>query len=282
VVLAADERYLPGLLACARGVVDHGGSASLVVFDCGLTASTRQALRAIAGDRRRLELVRPRLDDALLRGARHPPASYVRMLIARHSLAYDRVLYLDVDTVVVGDLAPLLGLDLRGRAVAAVKDFHTPVVSARDGLADWRSLGLPSDAPFFNSGVLLIDLERWREDDVERASIRHMRRYHRLDGNDQHALNAALAGRWRELSPMWNATRYWFKPERRPGRFAGILWQARVVHYVGPHKPWVAGADLPAAEVERFFRILDRTPLAGWRPGTPSRPRDATPRPVAP
>ncbi|MDS7999096.1 glycosyltransferase, partial [Streptococcus pneumoniae] len=72
------------------------------------------------------------------------PIAYARYLISR-LITEDRVVYLDSDIIVNGDLSPLFELSLGDYSLAAVRDV---------------------DGNGFNSGMLVIDCQKWREKDV--------------------------------------------------------------------------------------------------------------------
>jgi lipopolysaccharide biosynthesis glycosyltransferase len=266
IAIAADDTYLPGLLACLHGLARHAAGAEVVIMDCGLSESSRRAARETIADKCRISFQEPQFDVFLLGTEQYPAAMYCRLFLSRHAFVNRRVLYLDADTIILGSLSELLRTPLRDHPIAAVRDYHTPTISAQDGLPDWQELGLDAGLSFFNSGVLLVDLDRWEREKYEHAAVQHARRYQAVSCNDQHALNAAFAGRWHELPPVWNTTRFWFKAERRTHAYANILSEARIVHFIGPHKPWKPGPDIPEAQLDRFFRALDGTTLAGWRP----------------
>ena len=75
-----------------------------------------------------------------------------------------RVLYLDCDTVVVQSIGNLWNLDLKGHVAGAVMEPTIYQVVKQE-------IGLKEQDPYFNSGVLLIDLERWRADGVEKRLL---------------------------------------------------------------------------------------------------------------
>jgi len=59
----------------------------------------------------------------------------------------DRVLYLDCDTVVLGDVRELWEMDLEGQPLAAAVDYGGATVGSEKGLLNYRELGLPAGAP---------------------------------------------------------------------------------------------------------------------------------------
>jgi lipopolysaccharide biosynthesis glycosyltransferase len=266
IAIAADESYLPGLLACLNGVATYAAGAEVIIVDCGLSDYARQAVYATAAERCQISFQEAQIDAFPLGSERYPAAMYCRLFLRRYAFSNQRVLYIDADSIITGSLFDLFEVRLNTCPIAAVRDYHTPTVSSKDGLPDWRELGLDPNVSFFNSGVLLVDLDRWERGNLEEDVLSHARRYSKMSCNDQHALNAALAGQWYELPPVWNATRFWFKEERRTGPYVNILSDARIVHFIGPHKPWRSNPDIPETQLKWFFRALDGTALTGWRP----------------
>ena len=150
---------------------------------------------------------------------------------------YRKVLYLDSDIWIAGrSIGDLFNLDLRNYAVAAVRDSGEIV---RGGSPEWLTykskLGLAAAAPYFNAGILLIDLERFHQRGIGEDAIRYVAGGKYLGGlDDQSALNAVLRGDWLELSPRWNwtfASRDALTRELAP----------EIVHFVGGSKPWNDG-----------------------------------------
>src|ERR1700754_1405959 len=99
---------------------------------------------------------------------------------------------MDVDTLVLGDLGELFTLDLGGRVLAAAIEPSDPTLGSPRGLEHHAEVGLPPDLPYFNAGVLVIDLDRWRADEVGVRAVEHVRRW-APDRMDQDALNVAVA-----------------------------------------------------------------------------------------
>ena len=165
-----------------------------------------------------------------------------------------RCVYVDCDIVFEPDIRELWETDLAGRTVGAILNG-----SAEDSKNNQRRLGL-REPRYFNSGVLLIDLARWRAQRVfERALAAALEVGPRLILHDQDALNLALQSDWTPLPWRWNV--WVIDPELREDTDA-------VFHYMGAPKPWDVDYDRPFGD--RFFKYLDRTPFRGWRPWNPA------------
>jgi lipopolysaccharide biosynthesis glycosyltransferase len=176
-----------------------------------------------------------------------------------------KVLYLDSDLVVLGNVAELWDTELGSRAVLAARDLIAWIGSSR-GVADYQELGIPADAKYFNSGVLLMNLAKWREQRVSSRVFEYLRDHRStIRMEDQEGLNAILFNDWGELPFRWN----WQIPWRmhRLGKKA-MPWKPdettkSIVHFTTDEKPWLPGCDIP--ERRHFFEYLDRTAWAGWR-----------------
>jgi lipopolysaccharide biosynthesis glycosyltransferase len=192
--------------------------------------------------------------------------AYGRLLIPL-LLATDlaKVLYLDSDVVVLGDVAELWDRDIGAQSVLAARDLIACVGSSR-GIADYRELGISPDAKYFNSGVLLMNLSKWRTHQVSSRVFQYIRDHRStIRMEDQEGLNAILFDDWGELPFSWN----WQIPWRmyRRGK-KEMPWNPNertknLVHFTTNEKPWLPGCDIP--ERRYFFEYLDRTAWAGWR-----------------
>jgi lipopolysaccharide biosynthesis glycosyltransferase len=131
------------------------------------------------------------------------PATYIRLFAPVSCADADYVLYLDVDMLVLEDLAPLLNITPHA-TVAAVRDHFQPTFEASQALPGYRTHA-PSRTPYFNAGVLLVDVGAWHRLDVTERALRFLRDYpHHVRFWDQDALNAVLEGDWESLAPEWN------------------------------------------------------------------------------
>lgn len=201
-----------------------------------------------------------------------PPATYIR-LFAGELLPpeVNRVLLLDCDVVVAGDLSHLWQRDLDGNIALAVPDANLTVV----GLADcgmFRTLGVGPQRPYFNAGVLLVDLDLWRAEAVGSRAFDLCRRHQGAFGwADQCLLNAALAGRWQVIGPEWNLQTGHFTASFRKAflfdrqQLAKAKALPMIVHFTEPLKPWHAGCPHPLGHLY-FEHTTELPPKDAGRP----------------
>jgi len=140
----------------------------------------------------------------------------------------------------------LWNTDLRGGIIAAVQDAVIPRVSSPMGLRRFRELGCRPEEPYFNAGVLVVDLQAWRSQEVGQRAIEYLGRYSRsINLADQDALNAVLHDRWTQLEDRWNvlgglAGRRHLEPKGIPyARMAAAARDPAIIHFAGHLKPWL-------------------------------------------
>lgn len=168
----------------------------------------------------------------------------------------DRALYLDSDLQIEASLTNIWNRNLNGRPLGAVRAYGTPYVSSPLGIENYRDLGYSTDTPYFNAGVLLLDLNRWRQNGISDQVLRYLRTYSEdVQMVDQEGLNAVLADNWKPLDLKWNAMSHlvnfedWtassFKERVRPKRDE-LLQDPYIYHFAGGSKPWQIACNHPA------------------------------------
>lgn len=191
-------------------------------------------------------------------------ATLVKLALAEiFSKEYDRILYLDSDLTIHADVSVLFDLELDGNALAANQRGVGGVTGEVE--AHFLALGMTRPFRYFNSGVLLIDVERWNEQDLTCRTLDFIMMNPALCPlPDEDSLNAVLNGRFAALSPAWN-----MPPRRQPFMEFHELVQAAIVHYSGPDKPWKRfGRDkplLPDMEAYLLYRsFIAASPWPDW------------------
>jgi lipopolysaccharide biosynthesis glycosyltransferase len=157
-----------------------------------------------------------------------------------------RVLFLDADLLVEGDLAGLWKLPFDDHVAQAVPDAYARRLhlARLSRVAFSEGIHFSTDTPYFNAGVILIDLQRWRDENVGRRAVSFLWKYgQQLSGRDQDALNCALLGRWKRLPPRWNLHELPGHPDTWEGGGASVeeiqeaLRKPAIIHFIG-WKPW--------------------------------------------
>jgi lipopolysaccharide biosynthesis glycosyltransferase len=174
----------------------------------------------------------------------------------------ERVAYIDCDVMVRAPIEELLAEDLKGRPLGAVREPDTIVAGhGRDG----KNMKLldPAD-PYFNAGILLIDLKGWRDMDMTGVLYRLEKEGTLLRlGNDQQILNYIFKNNWTYIDRGWNTIAV--SP-------AIEVLDPKIVHYTGLQKPWNLITFLPFRRGYRhlmtnefFYRYMRQRWVRRWK-----------------
>jgi len=174
----------------------------------------------------------------------------------------EKILYLDCDLVVLGDLQDLWSTDVTSYALAAVPEPY--------GAFRREFLGIPNEQPYVNAGVMLVNLRRWRAEGLAQRLSRLIEAH----GNslwywDQDAINATLHDAILPLDYRWNVQAQVYKPKWQ--RYRGTERSVRdacrrpaILHYSTAEKPWRFRAIVKKKLI--YFDYLAKT---DWRSANP-------------
>lgn len=259
VVVATDASYVRPTAVTLRSLVAQTpGPIRVTVLHDSVPRHQRQAVeRSVDGDGVRFAWLDmgPRDLGVDVSRSHLPRAACFRLQIG--SLLGDdvvRCLYLDVDLLVEASVRPLWETDLGDRSGAAVRSVNFPSVGTRGAFDHWRELGLDPRQPYFNSGVVLLDLRRWRSLGLEARAIEHLSSPQRSGPNlDQNAWNYVLHRDWLELDPRWNQQTPFLDDQHGVALLYDdetidrVRRSPAIVHFLDRPKPWQHGCTHPAA-----------------------------------
>ena len=187
-----------------------------------------------------------KIDNSMIEGFPITPSHITRptyyRLLAAELLPNDihRVIYLDSDLVVVGDIKPLWNVDIEGKALAGIR-----------GCSDFvqhhcERLNYPRLFDYFNAGVLIINLDYWRMMQLNEKLIAYvLGSSSSLLLMDQDVLNGVLYDKKLLLPSRYNfqvllfTTQFWnhYTSELQQ-YYLDEVQHVCIVHYAGGEKPW--------------------------------------------
>ena len=189
-------------------------------------------------------------DKELFEGYKTGPhinyATYFRFF-ATEVVDSDRVLYLDSDIIVTGELTSLFKLNLKGYSIGAVDDVY-----AYEG----RESG-------FNAGVLLMDTAKWKEHSIVNSLLELAAEQNQaVHLGDQSILNIYFEDNWLALDETYNymvgvdiyhlGQEYERLDDNPPA----------IVHYASHDKPWNTYSISRLRELWWTYRDLDWSEIA--------------------
>jgi len=257
IAMACDERYLPGAigtLASARMALDPGIAMEVFFMHESLSIPSFQridnVLRRIEG-KTTFRFHKIEEDFSAFPEFFYPSKlTYARLLLP-DLLKAERVLYLDSDILCLKPLLPLLETDLAGAALGAVVEKRMPTLAADPPVGSPISCDLRQ--PYFNAGLLLLDLGKARQSGLFKEAARILASYPKsCKVYDQSALNYSVDGAFLQLDPSWNVQNHY--DDFRPcAALQQLKRKALNVHFVTRSKPWLEWSPFPA---ETMFRTL--------------------------
>lgn len=244
-LFSLDANYLPQLrvLLTSIDLNDPGETFNVYILHSALPEHELARLNKWCASRDR-GFAAVKVDEEMFADApvtaQYPREMYYRLLAAQLLPgALERILYLDPDILVINPLRPLWETGLNGDLFAAAA--HTGKTELANNV---NRLRLGTDCDYYNSGVLLMDLKRCREE-ISPGEVFDFVREHRreLVMPDQDVLNAMYGGRILPLDDaIWNYdARNYNNYLLRSGGEEDMHWVAEhtaVMHFCGKAKPW--------------------------------------------
>lgn len=237
IVIACDESYLPHAATMLCSLLENNKSPlKIFLLHNGIVRKKLKLLSRFV-ESYKSELLPIEIHDDVLSSLKithhFSNVNYYRLLIPDIiPNEIMKVIYLDTDLLVRKPLDTLWSTELTGKFLAAVEEE----ISTNHK----KELGLSLNYKYFNSGVMLIDVEKWRNESLHRKVIRFVKENpEKIEYVDQDGLNAILDGDWVELPMNWNVQSNYFLTPGSQIRFADIIINSNIAHFTGNGtKPW--------------------------------------------
>ena len=172
-------------------------------------------------------------------------------LVSFEKILEKKVIYLDLDIIVNCDLKDLWNFSLGKSSIGAVYDYI---------------LGLKDGGDYFNSGVLVVNLEDWQKNNSTKKCLDFLEKNKELlRYPDQDALNNVFRRKWKKLplefnrqKIIWDYPASIFKISKE--KYNSLIKSKGIIHYTGPVKPWSFKYVFP--DKKYYLKYLSKTP---WR-----------------
>lgn len=171
--------------------------------------------------------------------------SFYRLKMASILPDVEKIIYLDCDMVVNSSLEELFSTDLGDYLAGGVLDISYNRMNRKTGLAHNNT--------YVNTGMLLIDLKKWRENNLEPVFAKSAKENEgRIFAGDQDVINIALQGKIKKLPSKWNVQCSNFSNR------SDYTKHPAIIHYVSYQKPWVYASW--NYFIELYFKYIQMTP----------------------
>ncbi|WP_339753876.1 glycosyltransferase family 8 protein [Algoriphagus aquimarinus] len=249
IVFCADGKFIPHAMTTMLSVLKTNQDYNFQFYLLGnaLGESQKNAItKTVESFGSSFEFIK--LDDEVFENFPIPhhfsKANYYRLLIPELIPFAKKAIYMDADIIAVSSLREFLKFDLKDKVLAAVVD---PIYK-------WKTeLGMKDSATYFNSGVMLINLDLWKKMDITNRSFEFVHNHpDKIRFVDQCALNGVIDGDYLELTPKFNQQAILY---REGFDFDETTWTSEqlkeavdspiLIHFTGPSKPWEYNSHHP-------------------------------------
>lgn len=270
ICFATDDKYAPYMGVALQSALASAAKTDFLRFhilDNGISAENKKAIASLKTLYPNHEVCFYPLDPQWLKDLPlvHETLSvvaYARLWLGRVlPPQVSRVIYLDCDVFVRGSLAVLYEEGLGDNVVAGVEDIGV-MEKARAGAHPWPW----KENVYINSGVLLIDVARWRKENTERVLLDYL--YHPsypLQFEDQDVINFSLRGQIKQLWPGWNGQVYWgnsaWDHSQGIASLRRTLETCPIIHFATPVKPWYTNSGWHTGS-QQYRQLMASSPWA--------------------
>lgn len=243
IALCSDDNYSIPCLVCITSIFENNKdeSCNITVLTNGMSDNTKEKflhLADIYGQRINIY----QIDDVCFKGlvttSVFPKSIYYRYLLPQILSSEDKVLYMDCDIIVRHGLSSFYDLDIKDSPCAVVIDQNSddPIILNR----------VRTNSPYWNSGVLLMNLKYWRQYNLTKKLIEFINENpEKCIYPDQDAMNILFDGKVIYAGVEFNCQSRWFY-DIATSRVSYKYWDninkavsdPVIVHYCEAIKPW--------------------------------------------
>ncbi|MDR2338111.1 MAG: hypothetical protein LBE20_05640 [Deltaproteobacteria bacterium] len=265
VFLSSDNNYAMATATTIKSCIDHTSSVvDFYVLSDSISDENQYKIRALESDKCKIEFIT--VDNSIFKISQTDSyvslVTYSRLLIPNIKPDLKKVIYSDVDVLFMGDVAELYNEDLDGYIIGACKDAYYVYDKKLNNIYD--RLKLDSKHNYMYAGMLLIDCNKWREENITDKLLELMKQFQgRIQQGDQDLLNICFNGNnYKELDIKYESTNGYI-------HFYDKLTLAQkhsvdnpvIRHYESRYKPWNSDFifDEPMRNVKEWFDSVRTT-----------------------
>ncbi len=257
VVYGCNNKYAKYLCVSIYSLIEHSNKDNdynVIILETDISQELKDDILSLEKDNVKINFIsvadkfKEQANEKLFCYLYFTKEMYLRMFIPEILKEYDRAIYIDIDTIIMSDIASLYQIDLEDNYIGAVKDFNTIVnLKFYDNLNKYynNNLKIKDMNKYFNSGVLLMDLQKLRNISILEKTYEILDQFKELLYPDQDILNLICEGHVKILDNNWN-----FVPlinvsliqdetfQNLASEWAKGLSDRKIIHYISNEKPW--------------------------------------------
>lgn len=263
IIFAVDKNYVPYLSVAIQSIVTNSSdfeNYDIIILYTDLYEFQKRMLISIGKDTKNVSIRFINMDSyvkeynlsSLMHINHITLSAYFRLLSSTIFAHYQKIIYLDCDVIINEDIANLYKIDIEDKSIGACLDTvisnNLDSVLIHQGLKEYLQnvLDIPSEKKYFNSGVLIININKWKKQHIQ-SYLLQLARINNRFFHDQNVLNSAFYNDCYILPPKWNL-QYHVKfkwpnykmhlSEELLYLYDNISAKPSIIHYTSAEKPW--------------------------------------------
>ena len=252
IFLASDNNYAPYLAVTITSILANTKSfIDFYILDSGITTQNKEKmLRALKKyNNFSIEFVEINSEkyfkEFSVLGYLNL-ATYSRLLIPQLKPDLNKVIYMDIDIIVLGDITDLYNTDLQGFALGAAWDKSRTLYNTDTK----EPMQLSDDYKYFNAGVLLIDIKKWNSNHIFKKLFEIEKEYGGTALHvDETLLNKYFDNNYKIFDIKYNYLDY----DVLNSPNSDIV----IRHFATPMKPWNSNFSMQANKVKPLKNFND-------------------------
>ena len=237
IFFAVDDGYVPFLAVALESLIRNSSKNyyyAIKILYTNIEERNKKKISKYERDNVKIEFVNlnyyiEEVKDKLYTRDYYTNTTYFRLFIPNLYPQYDKVLYLDSDIVVLGDIADLYNVEIGDNLVAAAPD---DVIQSSNIFQEYaeRVVGVAKYQNYFNAGILLMNLDEMRKFEFQEKFLYLLEQIKFTVAQDQDYLNRLCKGRVKIISTVW---------DRMPIPDSSVKDEdLKIIHYNLIYKPW--------------------------------------------
>ena len=256
ICMACDENYAIHCAAAVASIIDNHKSPEKLEFyilNREISQKSKKRLENL-GNTEKSSLKLVDVDPSEFKTCPSPKnthftlETYFRLKLPDFFPDFDKILYLDSDITVLGDIKELWKFDVDDVFAGVCADIVS-VEHIREFIGDYQN---------FNAGVMVINLKKWREENISQKCFDFVNMHtEKIFFVDQDVLNSVLIPKIKYFPRFWNLE---YMPLNDVVSKLYPEEEIRLIHHISRMKPW----NTPFIHIyaDKYFKYLRKTP---WR-----------------